>query len=224
MAFCNLVEEIEWRVFGRNKEKDEIDRAAERIIAILRSGVEPIDLKEEETNKVLEFKSEKKDKNLEAIEIEENQNTVVLDNKELTRLLDPLGNDLQLFWNRSLDKFFKINDPTDYIILDPSSNAYNDAWNKWTIEFNVTFNWTYPDEELHDVHTYAESTFLSPSWLNVTRMYEVENDLIFMVRKILLQVLISVSFGIKSILPARSPEHRQAITHPLPELSTVIVS
>jgi hypothetical protein len=109
----------------------------------------------------------------------------VVDTKSLFDLeyvklnLDPLGSDIQLFWNRSLDDFYKINDPFNYIILEPSSKAYNDAWNKWTIDFNVTFNWTYPDEKLHDIQAYAASSYLSPSWLNSTKMYKVENDLIF---------------------------------------------
>jgi hypothetical protein len=93
--------------------------------------------------------------------------------------LDPKGTNIKLSWNRSTNEISKINDPNNYITLEPSSKAYNDLWNKWTIDFNVTFNWTYPDEEFNDVQARATSLLLSPAWLNATKMYKVENDLVF---------------------------------------------
>ena len=93
--------------------------------------------------------------------------------------LDPLGANIQLQWNQVTKQFSKIFDPNNYITLEPSSNAINNSYNKWTINFNITFNWTYPDEQFHDVQAYATCADLAPAWLNVTEFYRVENDLVF---------------------------------------------
>jgi hypothetical protein len=97
--------------------------------------------------------------------------------------LDPLGTNIQLLWNRTTGHFSKSNDPNNFITIEPSSNAINKdiylSLCQWTINFNITFNWNYPDENLHDVQAYATSKILSPSWFNATGLYRVENDLVF---------------------------------------------
>ncbi len=91
---------------------------------------------------------------------------------------DPLGQNIKLQWNYTTGQFTEISDPNDYITIDSSSKALN-IFSLWTIDFNVTFNWTYPDEELHSIQAYASCTSLSPTWLNKTGIYQVENDLEF---------------------------------------------
>ncbi len=99
---------------------------------------------------------------------------------EFTQLnLDPQGLSIQLRWDRATGQFKKLNDPNNYLTLEQSCIAYNNGRNNWTIDFNVTFNWTYPDENLHDVKVYASSEMLPPAWLNMSNMYRVENDLVF---------------------------------------------
>jgi hypothetical protein len=106
--------------------------------------------------------------------------TLSLHDLKLVRLiLDPLGSNIQLRWTQATNQFSKIFDQNNVINLEPSSKAYNNTWNKWTINFNVTFNWNYPDENFHDVQAYATSIALPTTWLNLTKLYRVENDLIF---------------------------------------------
>jgi hypothetical protein len=106
--------------------------------------------------------------------------TLSLSDLEKVRLsLDPTGTNIQLLWNHDTGKFMEFYDPFDYITIDPSSSAYNDTWDKWSIDFNITFNWTYPHENLNSVQVYAISKQLSPSWLNVSDVYRVENDVVF---------------------------------------------
>jgi hypothetical protein len=109
----------------------------------------------------------------------------ITDTEELTDLgivrldLDPLGSNVQLQWDRSTRQFSEINDPNDYVTIESSSSSYNNSWDKWVVKFNITFNWNYPDENLHDVRVYATSAKLSPAWFNATSLYCVENDLVF---------------------------------------------
>jgi hypothetical protein len=107
-------------------------------------------------------------------------NTLSLsDNKMIHFILSPQKDNIQLQWNRSTNHFSKFNDPNNYIILEKTSKAINDSLSHWSIDFDVTFNWTYPDELLNDVQVYATSSKLSPAWLNKSEIYSVENDLIF---------------------------------------------
>ncbi len=92
--------------------------------------------------------------------------------------LDPLGTNIQLKWDYSTGQFSKLSDPNNYVFIDPSSRAYNYFY-CWTVDFNITFNWSYPDEESHDAQIYATSAALAPAWYNSTNLYHVENDLIF---------------------------------------------
>jgi hypothetical protein len=107
-------------------------------------------------------------------------NTFSLTDTKMVRIiLSPLNNNIQFQWNHSTSQFSKFNDPNNYVTLEQTSNAYNDSLSRWTIDFDVTYNWTYPDEDFHNVQVYATSKTLSPAWLNTTNVYHVENDLVF---------------------------------------------
>lgn len=99
--------------------------------------------------------------------------------EDITLTLDPLGSNIQLYWDRSLDQFEEFSDPFDYITIEPSSQAINNLADKWTIDFDVTFAWTYPDEELHNIQAYATGKSSLPTWFNSTKIYRLENDLEF---------------------------------------------
>jgi hypothetical protein len=92
--------------------------------------------------------------------------------------LDPIGTNCQLLWNRSTGIFLELYDPYDYLILEPTSRAYF-IDEQWTVDFNITFNWTYPNEDFNNVKIFASSNTLSSDWYNVTNFYQVENDLVF---------------------------------------------
>jgi hypothetical protein len=100
------------------------------------------------------------------------------DLKDVQLTLDPLGTNIRLHWNRSTEQFSKIGDPNNYITLHPSSTATS-VFGLWTIDFKVLFNWTYPDEDFHNIETYATSATLSTAWFNASSFYKVENDLEF---------------------------------------------
>lgn len=92
--------------------------------------------------------------------------------------LDPLGTNIQLLWDSTTEEFTKILDPNNYITLNPSSKAIN-YYFYWTIDFNITFNWTYPLEVLDNIQVYATSLTLAPAWFNTTKPIFIENDLVF---------------------------------------------
>ena len=92
--------------------------------------------------------------------------------------LDPNGRNIMLTWNPITGKFSKQFDDSDFITLEQSSIA-NISFPWWIIDFNVTFNWLYPDEEYHDVRAIATSTIFSAEQVNVEQLYRVENDLVF---------------------------------------------
>jgi hypothetical protein len=85
---------------------------------------------------------------------------------------------IQLEWDRVTDQFSEFNDPNNYVSINSTSNGYN-CFSLWTIDFNVTFNWNYPDEGYHDVQAYATSAILAKAWYNVSKLYRVENDLVY---------------------------------------------
>jgi hypothetical protein len=107
-------------------------------------------------------------------------NTFSLSDTKTVRIaLSPLKDNIQFQWDRSTGLFSKFNDPNNYVTLEQTSNVHNDSWSRWSIDFDVTFNWTYPNELLHDVQVYATADILSTTWLNISNMYNVENDLMF---------------------------------------------
>jgi hypothetical protein len=93
--------------------------------------------------------------------------------------LNPLNTDLQFSWNKETGSFSEIKNTYDHVHLESSSSAYKESWYEWIIDFNITFDWTYPDEELHDVQVFATNALTQPKWLNSTDIYQVENDLVF---------------------------------------------
>jgi hypothetical protein len=93
--------------------------------------------------------------------------------------LDPNGADIKLIWDRSSNQFYEQNDIFDYVKLLGTSSIETFGLEKWILNFNLTFNWTYPDEDLQDIHISAISALLPTAWLNVTDFYRVENDLVF---------------------------------------------
>jgi hypothetical protein len=99
--------------------------------------------------------------------------------KTVNMILDPLGSNIQFQWDRNSGQFTKINDPLNYVDLEQSSKAYNNSINTWILDFNLTFNWTYPDEDLHDICVQATSKSFPKLWMNTTGAYQVENDLMF---------------------------------------------
>jgi hypothetical protein len=102
----------------------------------------------------------------------------ITDIRKVFLILDPLGANIQLCWDAETGLFSKLVDPNNYIFIESTSRAYNYFY-WWTFEFNVIFNWTYPHENFNDVQVYATSAQLSPAWLNISRLFRVENDLIF---------------------------------------------
>ncbi|WP_455393139.1 DUF7948 domain-containing protein [[Eubacterium] cellulosolvens] len=93
--------------------------------------------------------------------------------------LDPAGSNIQLIWDSITGQFYELLNPGNYVTLEPSSKVYNNCWYEWIVQFNLTFNWTYPDEKLNNIQAYATSKKLSPVWYNATLLYQVENDLEF---------------------------------------------
>ena len=100
------------------------------------------------------------------------------DLKEVRLNLDPSGTNIQLLWDRASGKFSKIFDPHNYVAFESSSKAIYNCY-EWIVDFNLTFSWTYPDEDFHGAEAIASSKTFSPDWLNVTDLYCVENDLVF---------------------------------------------
>ncbi len=96
----------------------------------------------------------------------------------VTLRLDPDGQDIILQWDSSTGKFQEISDPNNLITIHNSSKAFNNR-SKWTVKFNIIFNWTYPHEDLNDIQIYATSYKLPTAWLNASEFFQVENDLIF---------------------------------------------
>ncbi|MCK5562411.1 MAG: hypothetical protein KAJ51_17555, partial [Thermoplasmata archaeon] len=92
--------------------------------------------------------------------------------------LDPEGSNIQLSWDRATGQFVELSDSNNYVSINSSSKG-NNYYNIWTIDFNLEFNWNYPDEDLHNVQSIATSATLSPSWFNITGFYDVENDIVF---------------------------------------------
>jgi hypothetical protein len=103
----------------------------------------------------------------------------IIDLKDVLLKLDPYGVNIQILWNRSTGKFSKILDPNNYLSIDQSNIIYNELKRNLTIYFNLTFNWTYPDEDFHDVQVLATSVIQQATCLDKTDVYRVENDLIF---------------------------------------------
>jgi hypothetical protein len=107
-------------------------------------------------------------------------NTISLSDVNIVRaVISPQGLNIQLIWNRVTNQFSKLNDPNNYLTLEPTSKAYNDSWGKWRVNFNLTFNWTYPDEALQNVQVRAINSSAVSCWHNTSGLFQVENDIVF---------------------------------------------
>jgi hypothetical protein len=106
-------------------------------------------------------------------------NTVLISDLNNVHLnLDPFGDNIQLQWDQLTGQFIELSDPNDHVNIDLSSKAKNYFY-WWTLDFNLTFNWTYPNEDFQDIQVFATSKTLSPAWFNASDFYRVENDLVF---------------------------------------------
>jgi hypothetical protein len=102
----------------------------------------------------------------------------ILDLQSVKLTLDPLDTNIQLLWTRSNDRFDELTDSEDHVTLHNSSIASNYFY-WWTIDFNIIFNWSYPNEDLFFIQLYGTSNSVAPVYRNFTKDYHVENDLIF---------------------------------------------
>jgi hypothetical protein len=101
-----------------------------------------------------------------------------LDVKSVQLQLDSTGISILLTWDSQTGQFTKQFDDLNFINLEQSSSA-NILFPWWTIDFNVTFNWNYPDEDYRDVCILATSYTLPVEQLISNELYRVENDLVF---------------------------------------------
>ncbi|UCH89830.1 MAG: SBBP repeat-containing protein [Thermoplasmata archaeon] len=106
-------------------------------------------------------------------------NTGSADNLVSVKLtLDPTGSAVDLLCRRSDETFKEVSDPYDYVSIHPSSRiVYKN--NYWEIDFNVTFNWHYPDEGYHSVGAFVTTGSLPQFYAISQAIYHVENDLVF---------------------------------------------
>jgi hypothetical protein len=100
------------------------------------------------------------------------------DTKDQILLIDPGGLEIKLTWNSLNNTFTKSNDPNNYINIENTSNVYFFI-SFHIINFDVTFNWTFPHEEFMDVQAIVLGFVSRTVYLNVSNMFRVENDLVF---------------------------------------------
>ncbi len=110
----------------------------------------------------------------------------VTDTESLTDLdtvrfsLDYNGENLQYLWTEATGIFTELNDPNDYTTLEPTSIYSNNGLRSWFIDFDITFHWTYPDNNFHSVQVYCKSDTDFYNWLNLSsEIYRVENRVNF---------------------------------------------
>ncbi len=91
--------------------------------------------------------------------------------------LDFTGEDLKIRWTKVTQQFQELSDPNDYIELSTTSKVRNVGFNSLLLYFNITFNWRYPDNELHGIQIYGDSNSGLYGWSNLTsNIYQVENQ------------------------------------------------
>ncbi|MCK5560479.1 MAG: FG-GAP repeat protein, partial [Thermoplasmata archaeon] len=94
--------------------------------------------------------------------------------------LDYHNNNLQYKWSEYGRNFTEVSDPNDYAFLNSMSTFRNNSKDTWTIDFNITFNWSYPDNDFHSIEVHSTSDSGLYDWLNLTDdIYRVENHLDF---------------------------------------------
>jgi hypothetical protein len=98
---------------------------------------------------------------------------------EVTLQLDRWGSNLQVKWSAGTGLFTELNDPNDYITIHPSSSASHDSVESVSVDFNLIFNWTYPDELLHGANVFSRGLSGMQHWSNLSDIYHVETNLEF---------------------------------------------
>jgi len=93
---------------------------------------------------------------------------------------DISAQNLQYVWSEATKEFTELIDNNNYGEICPQSNYYNFAGNIWSINFQISFNWTYPDSNLHTVQVNATSDAgYSDGITSTEKLYRVKNGLNF---------------------------------------------
>jgi len=75
---------------------------------------------------------------------------IIIDTYEISEInkvyltLDLQGSNLQLLWDRSTGHFTEVFDPNNYIFISSTSDAKFQVF-YWVIDFDLIFNWIYPN-------------------------------------------------------------------------------
>jgi hypothetical protein len=93
--------------------------------------------------------------------------------------LDPSGVNLQYKWDEATDSFTEVSDPNNYASISSTSADSTLSGTQWTLDFKITFAWTYPDENLHSVRVYSVDDAGATDDDTYSNIYYVENDLVF---------------------------------------------
>ena len=109
-------------------------------------------------------------------------NVITTDNlDDVTKIdvfLDYNSTNISVSYDMGSKQFSKSQDPEGYLVLNTQDcSAYNDGSDNWFINFNVTFNFTFPHEELIDCYVYT-SIVGNEFWIDrFAELFRVENDL-----------------------------------------------
>ncbi|MCK5560230.1 MAG: FG-GAP repeat protein, partial [Thermoplasmata archaeon] len=98
----------------------------------------------------------------------------------VTLSLDFKGENLKYMWSESDQQFSELINPNNYAELNATSSARNDGDKVWFIDFNITFNWSYPDNDFHGLQVYSTGDSGLYDWFNFSaNVYQVENHVNF---------------------------------------------
>lgn len=92
--------------------------------------------------------------------------------------LDVGGEDLRFRWTQSTDTFTEEYDPFGYVTVSSDAADSTYASGQWTLDYEITFDWDYPDESLHTCRLYSLDDFSRSDQDDYTDLYRVENDLL----------------------------------------------
>lgn len=92
--------------------------------------------------------------------------------------LDTGGINIQYRWTESTDTFSEESDPSGYCAISSDSADSSLSGNQWTLDFELTMDWDYPDESLHDVRSYVIDDYSASDDDTYSNVYYIENDLI----------------------------------------------
>ncbi len=100
------------------------------------------------------------------------------DISDVILILDSIGEEIKLRWNRSSNNFDELSDPKNFVELDLGNCTSNVIeTNRWNLYYSVRFTWAYPNERLEVCA--INTTNSSGSWVfnRFENVYMVENDL-----------------------------------------------